>query len=55
MSVMPKKGSPADEDKFREALSKLLVGYQMPREVIFVDQIPMMESGKVNYKLLETM
>ena len=43
------------EQAFREALSKFLVDYQMPREVIFVDKIPMMESGKVNYKLLETM
>ena len=43
------------EDAFREALSEFLVDYQMPREIIFVDQIPVMESGKVNYKLLETM
>ena len=42
------------ESQFREALSKFLIDYQMPREIIFVDQIPMMESGKVNYKLLET-
>lgn len=49
--------SPKDfsESKFREALSKLLIDYQMPREIIFVDKIPIMESGKVNYKLLETM
>lgn len=44
-----------DEHKFREDLSKLLANYQMPREIIFVDEIPMMASGKVNYKLLETM
>lgn len=43
-----------NENKFRKALSELLISYQMPREIIFVDEIPMMSSGKVNYKLLET-
>lgn len=44
-----------NEDKFRGALSEFLASYQMPREIIFVDKIPMMESGKINYKLLQTM
>ena len=44
-----------NENKFRGALSELLASYQMPREIIFVDKIPMMESGKINYKLLQTM
>lgn len=43
------------ENAFREALSEYLVDYQMPKEIVFVDEIPMMSSGKVNYKLLETM
>lgn len=43
------------ENAFREALSEFLVDYQMPRGIIFVDEIPVMESGKVNYKLLQTM
>ena len=37
------------------ALSKVLHVYQMPREIVFIDKIPMMDSGKINYKLLETM
>lgn len=41
--------------KFRESLASLLKSYQMPREIIFVDKIPMMKSGKVDYKKLETM
>ena len=43
------------EDVLRKDLSELLIDYQIPGEVIFIDQIPMMSSGKVNYKLLETM
>lgn len=43
------------EDDFRKDLSKLLADYQMPKEIVFVDRVPIMESGKVNYKLLETM
>ncbi len=42
------------EDKLRKDLSGLLIDYQMPREIVFIDEIPMMSSGKVNYKLLET-
>ncbi len=56
--VVLKRDYPArdfDESKFREDLSEHLLDYQMPREIIFVDQIPMMSSGKINYKLLETM
>lgn len=36
-------------------LERSLKSYQMPREIVFIDKIPLMESGKVNYKLLETM
>lgn len=43
------------EKEFRSTLSQFLLDYQMPREVVFVDQIPMMASGKVNYQLLETL
>ncbi|MBO7657119.1 acyl--CoA ligase [Candidatus Saccharibacteria bacterium] len=43
------------EAEFRKALSEFLNDYQMPREIVFVDEIPMMSSGKVDYKLLETM
>lgn len=45
----------SSEEDFRKALSNFLTGYQMPREIVFVDEIPMMSSGKVDYKLLETM
>jgi acyl-coenzyme A synthetase/AMP-(fatty) acid ligase len=36
-------------------LERSLKSYQMPREIVFIDKIPLMESGKVNYKLLEKM
>ena len=52
------EGIPAGEttmEELKRDLRKLLKSYQMPREVVFVDKIPMMESGKVNYRLLETM
>lgn len=42
------------EREFRKDLSKYLVDYQMPREIVFIDAIPMMRSGKVDYKLLES-
>ncbi len=43
------------EGEFRQALSAYLLDYQMPREIVFTDEIPLMSSGKINYKLLETL
>ena len=43
------------KEELKKSLTKLLKSYQMPREFVFIDKIPMMESGKVDYKLLETM
>ena len=38
----------------RKELKKFLLGYQMPSEIQLVNKLPIMESGKVNYSLLET-
>ena len=42
-------------EEFKQNLAKALKEYQMPREIRFVEEIPMMSSGKVDYKKLETM
>ena len=42
-------------EEFKQNLAKILKEYQMPREIRFVEEIPMMSSGKVDYKKLETM
>lgn len=49
----PKK--PTTIEEIKQDLGKRLKSYQMPREIVLIDEIPMMESGKVNYRLLETM
>ncbi len=46
---------PETRQHILESLSTQLKPYQMPRTIIFVDELPLMESGKVDYKLLETM
>ena len=48
---------PIEETKkyIQSDLGYVLKSYQMPREIVFIDEIPLMESGKVNYKLLEKM
>lgn len=56
--IVLKKGAAADESaktKLEESLAKLLESYQMPREIVYLDKIPLMNSGKVNYKTLEKM
>ncbi|MBQ9029662.1 acyl--CoA ligase [Candidatus Saccharibacteria bacterium] len=53
--IVLEPGCEQSEDAIREGLKKFLQDYQMPREIVFVDELPMMESGKVNYKKLETM
>ena len=53
--IVLEPGCEQSEDTIREGLKKFLQDYQMPREIVFVDELPMMESGKVNYKKLETM
>ena len=47
--------SQVTKQEIQKALSKTLQSYQMPRKITFIDKIPMMDSGKVDYKLLETM
>lgn len=45
----------ATKDEIEKNLAKLLKSYQLPRELVFIDKIPMMDSGKINYKKLKTM
>ncbi|MBQ9016729.1 acyl--CoA ligase [Candidatus Saccharibacteria bacterium] len=47
--------SEATEEELKKNLATFLKDYQMPQEFIFLDELPIMASGKVNYKLLETM
>lgn len=51
--VVLKDGVIVDEQDLRSDLAKLLQSYEMPREIVLVDKIPVMESGKVDYRLLE--
>ncbi len=55
--VLRKDVSPSQStlQEIEDDLSKVLQDYQLPREIVFIDEIPLMESGKINYKLLETM
>lgn len=48
------KSTDVSEQEIREHLSKALQPYQMPREIFFIDQIPYMGSGKIDYKSLES-
>lgn len=38
-----------------ESLKGVLQDFQIPQEFVLLDKIPVMSSGKINYKLLETM
>lgn len=48
-------GYVAIKQSITDALAKVLKSYQIPQEIVIIDEIPMMNSGKINYKLLETM
>lgn len=43
------------EKTLREFLSESLLDYQMPNKIVFIDEIPMMGSGKVDYIKLQTL
>ena len=51
--------SPKDPSKMeaeiRQTIAKVLRDYQMPREIVFIDDLPLLNSGKIDYKKLETM
>ncbi|MBQ8992462.1 acyl--CoA ligase [Candidatus Saccharibacteria bacterium] len=52
------KNDVAPDEAKREiegAMAKILQAYEMPKEIVYLDKIPLMNSGKINYKLLETM
>ena len=43
------------ESKIRECISDKLLDYQMPGYFAFLNEIPLMKSGKINYSQLEKM
>lgn len=56
--ITPSDGAvktPAFFTGIRQGLAKALQPYQIPREIIALEEIPMMESGKVDYKKLKNM
>ncbi len=42
-----------DADYFRESLSKVLSGFELPRNIVFVDKIPTTENGKPDRRAAE--
>jgi fatty-acyl-CoA synthase len=45
--VVLRKGASAGEDELRAHVKKHLAGYKVPREVVFHDELPRNETGKV--------
>ena len=43
------------EVKIREYISDKLLDYQMPKYIAFLNSIPIMKSGKIDYMKLEKM
>ena len=43
------------EETIRSFISQKLLDYQMPKYFCFVDEIPLMKSGKIDYMKLEQM
>jgi fatty-acyl-CoA synthase len=49
-----KKGSQVTEEEILELCKKELSSYKKPRRIVFVDSLPMNESGKIlKFKLRE--
>ena len=50
---------PAANDGTREIIfdqiKQSLLDYQLPKDICFIDEIPMMNSGKIDYKKLESL
>lgn len=47
--------SPELRDKLFNLIRRTLYEYQLPDDIVFLEEIPVMESGKINYPLLEKM
>ena len=46
---------PGVEQKIRDDISNSLLDYQMPGYIVFVNEIPLMKSGKIDYSKLGKM
>lgn len=55
VSLERKRNPQNAEAEIRTALANLLQPYQMPKEIEILDEIPLMRSGKIDYKSLENM
>ena len=51
----PKSPSLELRDKLFARIKETLYQYQLPSDIVFLEKIPVMESGKINYPLLEKM
>lgn len=51
----PKSPSPELRNKLFARIKETLLQYQLPSDIEFLEKIPVMESGKINYPLLEKM
>jgi fatty-acyl-CoA synthase len=45
--VVPRAGRRCDEDALKEHVRRNLAGYKVPREIVFLDQLPRNATGKV--------
>ena len=51
----PKSPSPQLRDKLMGRIKETLLSYQLPSDIVFLEELPVMKSGKINYPLLEKM
>ena len=55
VELNPTTGSADHQAAIRQELANELHYYQMPREIAIIDEMPIMGSGKINYKKLSTL
>ena len=55
--VLRKKKSPSEQlyNELFKRIKKTLLPYQLPSDIVFLDQLPVMKSGKIDYTLLQSM
>ena len=55
--VLRNKKSPSRllHEELTERIKKTLLPYQLPSDIVFLDKLPVMKSGKIDYTLLESM
>ncbi len=50
-----KQPSPSLYNELFDRIKKTLLPYQLPADIVFLDQLPVMKSGKIDYTLLQSM